>query len=105
MTVVEADIETRMCFTGNEIDGLVADIDRDKFEIGWIEEFAALIERLRVERGNKCDDAAHGIVGAMRIGDVALLAHHDEGAVERAAAADLDRVAERIDIAGLRKNA
>ena len=37
-----------------------------------------------------------GIVGEMRIGDMALLAVHGERAGQRAAPADLDHVAERI---------
>ena len=46
MAIIEADVETRMRFAGDEIDGLVADIDGDEFQIGRIEKVAAFVERL-----------------------------------------------------------
>ena len=39
-----------------------------------------------------------GIVGALRIGDMALCAVNDQFACERSAPADLDRIAERARI-------
>ena len=48
---------------------------------------------------------AHRIVGAVRIGDVALLAGDDQHAVLRAAPAELDGVAELVDIARLAQHA
>src|SRR5262245_6657624 len=46
MLVVETDIKTRACLAWNEIDGLVADIDRCEFEMRRRELRAALVERL-----------------------------------------------------------
>ena len=47
----------------------------------------------------------HRVVGEVRIGDVTLDAVHGELARERAAPADLDRVAERVGAAGLADHA
>jgi hypothetical protein len=47
----------------------------------------------------------HGIVGEVRVSDVALNAVHGELAGQRAAAADLDRIAERVRAAGLADDA
>ncbi len=66
---------------------------------------AALVERLVHQRAHQLDEAAHRIVGAVRIGDVALLAGDDQHAVLRAAAADLDGVAELVDVARLAQHA
>ena len=66
---------------------------------------AALVERLVHQRGHQLDQPAHRIVGALRIGDVALLAGHDQHAVLRAAAAELDGVAKLGDVAGLAEDA
>ena len=55
---------------------------------------AARLERLVHQRAHQLDQAAHRIVGAVRIGDVALLAGDDQHAVLRAAAAELDGVAQ-----------
>ena len=57
------------------------------------------------QRRDQREMAAHRIVGAVRIGDVALLAVDDQRAVLRAAAADLDGVAELVDVAGLAEHA
>ena len=57
---------------------------------------AALVERLALQRLDQLHQAADRIVGALRIGDVALLAGDDQMAVERAAPADLDGVAELL---------
>ena len=51
----------------------------------------------RVERGDDPRQLRHRIVGAVRIGDMALRARHVDPHVDRAAAADLDRVAEPVD--------
>ena len=63
----------------------------------------------RIERGLQCRDKRHQpadrIVGAIRIGHMALTAAHDQRAVERAATAGLDGVADRLDIARLAENA
>ncbi len=45
-------------------------------------------------------DAAHRIVGELRIGDVALRAGDDQRAVLRAAPADLDHLAELAGLVG-----
>ena len=64
--VVEADVEARPRFAGNEIDGLVADIDRGEFQMrGW-KLRAAVVERLGLAaprsaspaRGSDCRRAA-----------------------------------------------
>src|SRR5664279_2161568 len=89
MAIVEPNIETRPRLAGNEIDGLVADIDRGEFEVRRLERRATLVERLRLQRADQRDDVAHRIVGALRIGDMAGLAGDDQRAVERAAATDL----------------
>ena len=104
--VVEADVEARPRLAGNEVDGLVADVDRGEFQMRRLE-----IASVPSSSGSACsaaisvDQPADRIVGALRIGDMALLAGDDQRAVERAAPADLDGVAERRDIARLAENA
>ena len=63
---------------------------------------AAAVERLAHQRAHQPDQPAHRVVGAVRIGDVALLAGDHQHAVLRAAAADLDGVAELADVARAR---
>ena len=65
----------------------------------------ALVERLVHQRAHQRDQPAHRIVGALRIGDVALLAGHHQRAVLRAAPADLDHVAERVGVGRLAEDA
>ena len=103
--VVEADVEARARLAGNEVDGLVADIDRGEFQMRGRELRAAGVERLGLQRRDQRHQPADRIVGALRIGDMALPAGHDQVAVERAAAADLDGVAELFVIARLAQNA
>src|ERR1017187_4645084 len=103
--VVEADIETRACLAGNEIDRLVADVDRSEFQMRWREQRGTAIERLGLQRRNERHQPADRIFRPLRIGDMALPAGHDQVAVERTAAADLDGVAQFRDIARLAQNA
>ena len=58
-----------------------------------------------MQRVESAGQGAHGIIGEMRIGDVALLADEPEPSRQRAAAAVLDRVAERRDAGGLAEHA
>ena len=51
--VVEANVETRARLAGNEIDGLVADIDRGEFQMRGRELRAAGVERLGLQRGDQ----------------------------------------------------
>ena len=55
----------------------------------------ALVERAVVSAVQQRDEAMRGIVGEMRIGDMALHALDREPAGHAAAPADLDHVAER----------
>ena len=66
---------------------------------------AALVERPAHERIEQPHDAADRIVGKMRIGDVPLLAVHDEMPGQRPAPADLDHVAERVRVGRLAEDA
>ena len=66
VVVVEADVEARPRFAGNEVDGLVADIDRGEFQVRRLEMRAAVVERLgHAARAISVDEAAHRIVGAL----------------------------------------
>ena len=105
VAVVETDVEARARLAGNEVDRLVADVDGGEFEIGRTEMRRALVERLGHERAHQCHQSAHRIFGALRIGDMALLAGHDQHAVLRAAAADLDGIADALDVARLAQDA
>ena len=103
--IVEADVEARARLAGNEIDDGIADVDRGEFEVRRVEPRVALVERGVHQRAHERDQSAHRIVGAFRIGDVALFAGNDQCAVERAAPADLDGVAERRHVARLAQDA
>ena len=103
--IVEADVEFGARLAGDHVAGGVADIDRGEFEVRGLELRAAVVERLVAERHDQPRDIRHRIGGALRIGDVALHAVDIERAGLRAAAADLDAVAERLDIGGLAEHA
>ena len=105
VAVVEADVETRARFAGNEIDRRVADVDGGEFQIRGLEMRAALVERLAHQRVDQRDDAAHRIFRAVGIGDMALAPGDGEDAVERAAPPDLDGVAELAHIRRLAEDA
>src|SRR5665213_1690048 len=105
MNVVKADVEQRARFARNKVDGLVADIERNEFKMRWLEVIVAVIERLRLQRRDQLHQPADRLVGALGIGDVALLASDDQMAVERTAPPDLDGVAERLDIARFAQHA
>ena len=94
----------RAC-AGDHVAGGVADIDRGEFEVRGLELRAAVIERLVGERHDQPRNIRHRVRRAMRIGDVALHAVDIERAGLRAAAADLDAVAEHLDIGGLAEHA
>ena len=69
------------------------------------EQRGTAIERLGLQRRNERQQPADRIFRPLRIGDMALPAGHDQVAIERAAAADLDGVAQFRDIARLAQNA
>src|SRR5262249_17028066 len=105
VAVVVADVEARPRLGGNEIDGLVADVDRREFEIRTVEMLRAVVERLRRQRGDQPDDSAARVVRQLRTGGGALRAGDNERAVLRAAPADLDHVAEALRIGRLAEQA
>src|SRR5690349_2823427 len=105
MPVVVADLEARPRLGRNDIDGLVANIDRGELEVRGIEMRAAGIERIGGKRAHQRDDAAHRIVSQRRIGDVPGGAGHDQRSVLRAAPADLDHVTERVRVGRLSEDA
>jgi hypothetical protein len=103
--VVEADVKACAGFAGDQIDGLVADIDRREFKMRRCELCAALVKRLALQRCDKRNEAANRIFGALRIGDVPLFAADNQMAVERTATAHLDGIAHRLLIARLAQDA
>ena len=62
---------------------------------GW-NGVVAVVQRDRVERGQHARQLGDRIIGAVGIGDVALHARYLDPHVDRAAAADLDDVAEPL---------
>jgi hypothetical protein len=100
VVIVEANVEFGACLPRDHIARLVADIDRGEFEVRGLKLRAAVIERLAGERHDQAGDIRHRIGGAMRIGDVALDAIDVQRPRQRAAAADLDAIAEFLDVAG-----
>ena len=89
-------LKTSADFAGNHVGRGIADVDGDDFEVGRLE-----IRACPSSSGGACSAssargrARDGIVGEMRIGDVALLADQLQPPGQRAAPAVLDRVAER----------
>src|SRR5580704_17495715 len=65
VAVVVADVEAGARFAGNEIDGLIPDVDRGELEVRRRELRAAVVER-RLQRGDERNKAADRIVGAVR---------------------------------------
>jgi len=103
--VVEANIEARPRFAGNEVDRLVADVDRDEFQMRRRKLRGPFIKRLALQRRYQRHQPADRIFRPLRIGDVALATGDDQLAVERTAPADLDGVAQFIDVARLAQQA
>ena len=92
--VVETDVEQGGGLGGDDVAGRVADIDAGELQAGGLEPGRAVVQFFRQQRGQSGDQAVQGIVGQMRIGDVALAAGHGDGGGQAAAAADFDHVAE-----------
>ena len=92
--VVEADVELGAGAAGDDVGRLARGLDRGDFEVGGLEGVVAVVELERLERGEHPRQLRHRIVGAVRVGDVALHAGHRDPHVDRAAPADLDDVAE-----------
>src|SRR5712672_396487 len=105
VVIVEADVEFGARLARDHIAGGVADIDRGEFEVRRLELRAAMIERLVAERHDQRRYIRYRVRCALRIGDVALGAIDVKRARQRTAAANLDAIAERFDIAGLAQHA
>ena len=71
--VVETDVEARARLAGDQVDGLVADVDRSELEVRGRKLRAALIERFALQRRNKRHEPADRVLGTLRVGDVSLL--------------------------------
>ena len=96
LEVVEADVELDDGRAGDDVGRLARRLERGDFEVGGLEGIAAVVEVERLQRGDHLGRLGHRIVGAVRIGDMALHARHRDPHVDRAAPADLDDVAQPI---------
>src|SRR5262245_50988876 len=105
MVVVKTDIETRPRLAGNQVDSLVADVDRSELQMRRSELRGALVKRLGLKSRDQRHQSADWIVGTLRIGDMALCPGDDQVPVERATATNLDRIAQRLLIAWLSQDA
>ena len=94
VAIVEADIESRARLPGDQVHGSIADVDRGELQVRRSEMLGAFIERLRHQRAHQRDEPADRIVRKLRGGDMPLPAGHGQRAVERAAPADLEGVAQ-----------
>ena len=65
----------------------------------------AAVERFGLQCRDEPDHSGDRVLGELRIGDMALLAVHDETAGERAAPPDLDHVAESLGVRRLAEDA
>ena len=74
VAVVEADVEHARGAGRDDVGGRVADIDAGDLQAGRFEPVAAGVERRGGQRGQRAHQPVHRIVGAVRIGDVALRA-------------------------------
>ncbi len=68
-----------------------------ELQVRWRELLGSVVEMKLVQRSHDPGQSWDRIVGAMRIGDMALGAGHVDPHVDRAAPADLDRVAQSFD--------
>src|SRR6516162_5573910 len=85
-------------------DGHVADVDRREFQMRRRKVFVAFVER-RLQSRDQAYKSWNRIIGTLRVRNMALAAGDDQGAVERTAASDLDRVANDLEIARFAENA
>ena len=96
MQIVEPDRNPRRCFGRDDIGRGVADGDIGNLEVAGLEPVGPRIEHQRIELGQQRHQFGRGIVGEVRIGDVAFRAFDLQPEIGRAAAADLDRVAQPL---------
>src|SRR6185295_7416976 len=88
--VVEADVELDRGRARDDVGRPVRRPDGGDLEIGGLERIIAVVEVNGFERFDHPGQLRHRIVGAVRIGDVALQAGNRDPHVDRAAPADLD---------------
>ena len=105
VVVVVADVEAGARLRRDHVPGLVADVDRNEFEVRRLKVRVAVVERLGVDGADQRGDVGQRIGRAIGIGNMALLAVDDQRAGERTPAADLDAVAELGHVARLAQHA
>ena len=94
VALVEADVQHGAGGGGHQVGHAVADIDAGDLQGRWLEPLAAGVDRRRGQRGERAHQAVDRVVGAVRVGDVALRAVHGDRHVDAAAPADFHHVAE-----------
>jgi hypothetical protein len=90
----EAEVEHHLQRAGDDVGGAGAGLDVGHLPGGGREVFVALVPHLGGEFGQGRGGEVDGVLGELRVGDVALHALHGELARQAAAAAVLDGVAE-----------
>ena len=97
LEIVEADVELRRRRGGDDVAGVGRGRNAGEFEVRRREGVGAVVEMKRIERRDDPRQLGDRIVGAVGVGDMALRARHVDPHVDRAAPADLDRVAQPVD--------
>ncbi len=103
--VVEADVEAGGGARRDHVGGRVADIDGRDLQAGSLEIGRALVERLLDQGRQHPHQVMVGVVGQMRVGDMALLAQRGHFEVHRATPADLGHIAQLLLVGRLADHA
>ena len=72
VAVVEADVEAHHRRAGNDVRGLVADVDRSKFQPARLKMVGPLVQRQSEQRIQQRNETGQRVVRQRRIGDVPL---------------------------------
>jgi hypothetical protein len=91
---VEADVQPGLRLAGNDVGRRIADVDGGDLEVRRLEALVAVVQHARLQPGQQVDQHRHRIGRPVGIGDVALHALDRDPAVDAAAPADLDHVAQ-----------
>src|SRR3546814_264818 len=95
-SIVETDVETGMRVARDGVAGRIVDLEVGHLKVRRLEPFRAFVQRHGFQRGEDAGKARDRIVGQVRVGDMPLRSLDVDPDIDRAAPADLHRIAEAM---------
>ena len=95
MQIIEADIQKSLGRGWNDIGCAIADIKTRHLQRAWLEPIAAIVQSLGGQPIQNAHQPMHRIIGAFRIGGMALNTMHRDMRGHGTAPADFQRIAQR----------